>query len=264
MTVNHQNNRYAELASSLANHLKGCLTKDGTKSVSSIALARAEYYSVYTVPWRTETVLDILCSYGLQDRLKDLTVLDTGCGFGGMALYLGLETSASRVIALDVKERRLRVLEGIIHEFELHHISVLQADMHAIPIESKSVDLVIAYETMGYTSPPRDAIFRELYRVLSPDGSLILKEENLLFPLFALSRLPRLSSVFRGAATGVLGKESFAAQGWGKLNLISSFGSKVLLKDAGFKDVQLYSTTTREAKGLLRFLLPSFFVLGRK
>lgn len=111
-------------------------------------------------------------------------ILDVGCGTGQLAARLALETRVTRVLGIDFSAgmlaraaQRLRATaDGDVA------VSLVRADAARIPLRSGSVDAVVSTEAFHWF-PDQDACLRELHRVLTPGGQLLLA---LVSPRFAL------------------------------------------------------------------------------
>lgn len=102
-------------------------------------------------------------------------VLDVGCGIGGPARTLAVEYKC-RVTGVDLVEsyvetaRRLTELVGLADSVDFR-----QADALSLPFEDNTFDAVVL-QHVSMNVPTKDDLFRELGRVLSPDGTLSLYE----------------------------------------------------------------------------------------
>jgi SAM-dependent methyltransferase len=95
------------------------------------------------------------------------TLLDAGCGRTAPVLrkYLG---RANRLIGVDVVE-----FENDLQGLELH-----RADLIDIPVESGSVDVVMARSVMEHVVEP-ERVYAEMFRILKPGGHFIFLTGNL-------------------------------------------------------------------------------------
>ena len=103
----------------------------------------------------------------LMPDLQDAFVLDLACGTGRWGQY-ALERGAQYVVGLDNSSAMLKV-------------SVLsdsaQAQMDAIPLATKSVDIILCGLAVGHLSPPCfQTTFAEMARILRPTGTLLVSD----------------------------------------------------------------------------------------
>jgi len=110
-------------------------------------------------------------------------VLDLGCGGGLDSLIAaGRVGSAGKVIGVDFSEAMLaRARQGAaecgIDNVEFHH-----ADSEDLPVASNAIDIAMVNGIFNL-NPDREAIFRELERVLRQDGVVYAAELILREPL---------------------------------------------------------------------------------
>jgi SAM-dependent methyltransferase len=71
--------------------------------------------------------------------------------------------------------------------------STTWCDLHDLPFESQSVDLIVMPHTLEFTSDPR-RLLREVERVLLPEGRLVITGFNSL-SLWGMTRRPFMASV---------------------------------------------------------------------
>lgn len=114
-------------------------------------------------PEEVDRVLD-----GLS--LKGLTVLDVGCGAGGVTLHLIQRHGAAHATGFDV--------EGpVIDQARTHasakglsdRASFVQAAPGSLPFVDASFDLVFSKDALLHV-PDKDAVFLDIFRVLRPGG----------------------------------------------------------------------------------------------
>lgn len=103
---------------------------------------------------------------------RDRDVLDVACGVGYGTAILA-EAGARRVLGVDVSPGAVddaRGRAGDRAEFAV-------GDLHNLPCEDRSFDLVTCLETIEHVADP-DRALSELRRVLRPDGLLLLSSPN--------------------------------------------------------------------------------------
>jgi ubiquinone biosynthesis O-methyltransferase len=106
--------------------------------------------------------------------LKNLNVLEIGCGVGDFAIYLA--NQGANVTAVDFSSKAIRIAkeksqnQGVIVNFQV-------ADAQALPFEDNSFDLIFSCECLEHVPEPQLAL-NEMSKVLKPFGKLILTTEN--------------------------------------------------------------------------------------
>lgn len=99
-------------------------------------------------------------------------LLDCGCREGINTIELAQIVQAQRVIGLDYNLRALKQASS-------RGIIPLQADLNnSIPLVNSSIDVIIATDVLEHLVDPYNFV-REMYRVLRPEGYLLLDTPNL-------------------------------------------------------------------------------------
>jgi len=103
-------------------------------------------------------------------RIEPSMILDLGCGTGSASLVLAKQFQQAKVIALDWAPAMLAKTGA--DTDSTGGVCRLCADMHALPLAARSVDLVFSSLALPW-SYDLPAIFREFRRILKPDAMLI-------------------------------------------------------------------------------------------
>ncbi|CDX34428.1 Type 11 methyltransferase [Mesorhizobium plurifarium] len=102
--------------------------------------------------------------------LKGKTILDIGCGAGGVTLHLVATHRAARATGFDVERpvietaRRRAAAQGL-----EDRVSFVQAPPGPLPFTGSSFDVVFSKDALLHV-PDKDALFAEIFRVLKPGG----------------------------------------------------------------------------------------------
>lgn len=115
------------------------------------------------------------------------TVLDAGCGGGGMPLSLAEE--ARFAVGIDLVDRFKDAGIRLAAERRLENIRFVRADGLFLPFRDGSFDLVLSHAVIEHV-PDATRYLRECARVLKSDGHLYLSTAPYLS--FAGAHLPRL------------------------------------------------------------------------
>lgn len=104
------------------------------------------------------------------------TLLDLGCG-AGLDLYLYAQKvgPTGKLIGLDLSEPMLNKARCNLASLGISNVTWLEAPADAIPLPDNSVDLVTANGIYNL-SPDKDAVMREVSRVLKHGGRTIFAE----------------------------------------------------------------------------------------
>jgi len=123
-------------------------------------------------------------------HLQSKTVLDVGCGLGGISIALA--GRCNYVISMDSDiPRRLRVCNKRFQERGIKNALALPANCLQVPFKPKSFDLILlngVLEWLGESDlsrPPRDVqrqVLQNMSEILKPGGVLYLAIENRYYP----------------------------------------------------------------------------------
>jgi arsenite methyltransferase len=105
------------------------------------------------------------------------TVLDIGCGAGVDLLLAAQRTGPEgRAFGVDMTPAMLELVRRSAVKTGLwEHIEVRRGNAEELPIDSKSVDVVISNGVLNL-SPDKLSAFGEIFRVLKPGGRLYLAD----------------------------------------------------------------------------------------
>ena len=117
------------------------------------------------------------------DIPRGATVLDLGCGAGLDSLIAAKRVGASGlVVGIDFSEAMLRRARQGAAETGTDNVEFYRADADDLTIEDGQVDVAIVNGIFNL-NPEREAIFRELARVVRPGGAVYAAELILREPL---------------------------------------------------------------------------------
>lgn len=104
------------------------------------------------------------------------TVLDLGCGAGlDLCLYAQKVGPTGRLYGLDLSKAMIDKARGNLAALGIPNVEWLHAAADTIPLPDNSVDLVTANGIYNL-SPEKDAVMKEVARVLKPGGRTIFAE----------------------------------------------------------------------------------------
>jgi len=102
--------------------------------------------------------------------LNGKTVLDIGCGSGGITLHLVERHGAAHATGFDVEQpvieaaRRRAAVRGF-----ANRVNFVQSLPGPLPFTDRSFDVVFSKDALLHV-PDKDALFAEIFRVLKPGG----------------------------------------------------------------------------------------------
>jgi phosphoethanolamine N-methyltransferase len=122
----------------------------------------------YLSPGGPEEVDRVLKGITLAGR----SVLDLGCGSGGIALHLALDHRAAHVTGYDVE---LPVIEQARKRAEAaglsDRLSFVQTPPGPLPFADAAFDVVFSKDVLLHV-PDKDVVFADIFRVLKPGGAV--------------------------------------------------------------------------------------------
>ncbi len=103
-------------------------------------------------------------------------VLDLGCG-GGLDAFLAAQRvgPGGQVIGLDMTPEMVQKAKASAHKGGYANVEFRVAEIEKLPVADDSVDMVISNCVINHALD-KPAIFKEVYRVLKPAGSLFLSD----------------------------------------------------------------------------------------
>ena len=116
------------------------------------------------------------------------TVLDLGCGAGLDSLIAARRTGPKGVtLGIDFSEAMVSRAQRSASEARLRNVVSCVADAERLPLQNESIDVAMINGIFNL-NPARNAIFRELARVMQPHGAVYVAELVLSGPLPADQR----------------------------------------------------------------------------
>lgn len=172
----------------------------------------------------------------LIDLQPGETVLDLGSG-GGIDVLLSARRvgPTGKVYGLDMTDEMLALARENQQRAGATNVEFLKGTIEAIPLPDQSVDVIISNCVINL-SVDKDAVLREAFRVLKPNGRFAVSDVVIRGPL--PDELRQIAELWAGCVAGALQEDDYVA----KLNA------------AGFTDVELepwrvYQAS--DARGLL-------------
>lgn len=178
---------------------------------------------------------------GLQ---RGETVLDLGSGAGIDVFVAARQVgSEGRVIGVDMTPDMLARARANAQKGGYRNVDFREGRLESLPIEDKSIDAVTSNCVINLV-PDKEAVFREIYRVLKPGGRLVISDivlDGTLPPALESSLL-----AYVGCVSGALPRQRY-------FELVSRAGlDKVeVLSDRDFLGTALEGEIPEEARKLL-------------
>jgi len=101
-------------------------------------------------------------------------IVDLGCGRGGdLVRAAALVGPAGRVTGVDATERMVEAARG--RTAALANVTVVQGDLAAVPLPDHAADVVVSNCAINH-AVDKGAVYREVRRLLSPGGRLVVSD----------------------------------------------------------------------------------------
>lgn len=184
----------------------------------AIAFLETLWGDGYLSPGGPQEVRAVLEGVDITGR----TVLDLGCGSGGIALTLAEDYGADRVVGVDVEAPVLEKARQRAAERGLDgRVEFLQVPPGPLPFRDGSFDIFFSKDSMIHI-PDKEALFADAYRLLVPGGWLAASDWLIAHdeePSAAMRRYLDLEGL--------------------SFNMASPVRYRHALERAGFRDVEL-------------------------
>jgi ubiquinone/menaquinone biosynthesis C-methylase UbiE len=105
------------------------------------------------------------------------TIVDLGTGPGILSIELYKLLPQAKIIGIDLSSDMLEIARSNANEAGMSNFETRLGKAEEIPVESNSVNLVVTQSSFHEWDDPRKGL-SEIFRILKPGGSLILKDYN--------------------------------------------------------------------------------------
>ncbi|HEX8931614.1 MAG TPA: class I SAM-dependent methyltransferase [Patescibacteria group bacterium] len=140
---------------------------------------------VNVAPLKVKRSLQILKKY----KPKTARVLDFGCGIGFNIPFIA--NTFPEVVGIDIDKPSVEIALKQLKKLHCNK-QILHYNGKKLPFKKNDFDIIIANDVWEHTIDPH-LMMKEIYRVLKPDGILLINTPNKLWPIETHYQLPFLS-----------------------------------------------------------------------
>ena len=165
----------------------------------------------------------------ITPKIKNPIIVDLGCGPGLLSKELKGIIPNGKIIGIDQSADMLNIAK------ENANIETIKALSEELPIDDRSIDLLVSRFSLTYWHNPKDS-FSEIYRVLKPNGIVVMELLNKKYPHWKIF-FRKIAMIFKGA-------------GWVARYHADAFKTaysienvKNLFKNSGFKNINIIGHT---------------------
>jgi len=124
-----------------------------------------------------------------QSGFKSGTVLDTGCGFGAVAIEIAQQFKNVHIVGIDLGEPLLRLAESLAEKAGVSgRIDFISGDVHRLDFEAGSFDVVINTFMLHVVDDPV-TMLNEIERVTKKQGRILITDLRRIWLAVAVRKL---------------------------------------------------------------------------
>jgi len=138
---------------------------------------------------------------------KGDTVIDLGSGAGNDCFIARAETDENgKVIGIDFTPAMIQKARDNASKLGFNNVEFREGDIEKIPVAANTADVVVSNCVLNLV-PNKDAVFKEIFRVLKPSGHFSISDIVLVGNL--PDALQKDAEMYAGCVSGAIQKETY-------------------------------------------------------
>jgi arsenite methyltransferase len=138
---------------------------------------------------------------------KGDTVIDLGSGAGNDCFIARSETGeAGKVIGIDFTDAMIEKARINAEKLGFHNVEFRKGDIEKMPVTANSADVIVSNCVLNLV-PDKDAVFKEIKRVLKPGGHFSISDIVLAGGL--PSKIKEAAEMYAGCVAGAIQKQAY-------------------------------------------------------
>jgi SAM-dependent methyltransferase len=152
---------------------------------------------------------------------KGDTVIDLGSGAGNDCFIARAEAGETgKIIGIDFTPEMIEKARQNVQKRGFTNVEFIQGDIEQLPLEANVADVVVSNCVLNLV-PNKKAVFREIYRVLKPNGHFSISDIVLLGDL--PEKIKSAVEMYAGCVSGAIKRDMYLDY----------------IKETGFKDITI-------------------------
>src|SRR5450432_3182969 len=138
---------------------------------------------------------------------KGDVVIDLGSGAGNDAFIARAETGETgKVIGIDFTNAMIAKARSNAEKLGFHNVEFRKGDIEKMPVTSNTADVIVSNCVLNLV-PNKDGVFKEINRVLKPQGHFSISDIVLVGVLPAMIR--EAAEMYAGCVAGAIQKQAY-------------------------------------------------------
>jgi arsenite methyltransferase len=138
---------------------------------------------------------------------KGDVVIDLGSGAGNDCFIARAETGETgKVIGIDFTDAMIDKARANAEKLGFHNVEFRKGDIEKIPVTANVADVIVSNCVLNLV-PNKDGVFKEIYRVLKPDGHFSISDIVLVGALPI--KIHEAAEMYAGCVAGAIQKQTY-------------------------------------------------------